>query len=104
MTELITLFGVLGLIALLIVYSAFSWGFVTYKLYGWFVLPTFTEFPHFTVLQFVGFALFVNALIRHGNSTSIKDEYKDKKNEYLGAFLSPWLTLVFSWFIYALFF
>jgi len=103
MTELITLFGVLGLVSLLIIYSAFSWGFVTYKLYGWFVLSTFTEFPHFTILQFVGFALFINALVRHG-STFIKKEYKDEKMEYTASIFSPWLTLTFSWLIYVLFF
>ena len=103
MTELVTLIGVLGLVAVLIIYSAFSWGFVTYKLYGWFVLSSFPTLTHFTVLQFVGFALFVNALIRH-SGTQIKKEYKDEKMEYFGIVIAPWLTLTFSWFIYVLFF
>jgi hypothetical protein len=103
MTELGKLIGVLGLIAMLIIYSAFSWGFVTYKLYGWFVLSSFPTLTHFTVIQFVGFALFVNALIRH-SGTQIKKEYKDENMEHFGIVMAPWLTLTFSWFIHILFF
>ena len=103
MTELVKLIGVLGLIAMLIIYSAFSWGFVTYKLYGWFVLSSFPTLTHFTVIQFVGFALFVNALIRH-SGTQIKKEYKDENMEHFGIVMAQWLTLTFSWFIHILFF
>jgi len=98
MEVLFTLIGVIGFIALIVLYGAFSWGYVSYTFYNWFVLPTFTDLPHFTIIQFVGFSLFLNTLIRH-SSTHIKDEYKDKTTEHVSAFLMPWLVLFFGWFI-----
>jgi len=83
-----------------IAYFAFSWGYVISILYGWFILPAVPNLPHFTVLQFVGFSLFANALIRH-SPTSIKKEYRDPDDSYL-VWLSPWLTLFCAWVIYAI--
>jgi len=100
-----------GLISLLIAalflvgalaYYAFSWGYVISILYGWFILPAVPTLPHFTVLQFVGFSLFANALIRH-SSTSVKKEYRDSYDSTL-VWFSPWLTLFCAWVIYAIWF
>jgi hypothetical protein len=95
---LLTLIGVIGFITLLVLYGAFSWGYVSHTFYGWFILPIFNDLPHFTVIQFVGFSLFLNTIIRHG-ATHIKDEYKDKITEHVSVFLMPWLVLLFGWFI-----
>jgi uncharacterized membrane protein len=95
---LLTLIGVIGFITLLVLYGAFSWGYVSHTFYGWFILPIFNDLPHFTVIQFVGFSLFLNTIIRHG-ATHIKDEYKDKTTEHVSVFLMPWLVLLFGWFI-----
>jgi hypothetical protein len=96
MEALLTLIGTIGVVAILILYGAFSWGFVSYTFYNWFVLTSFPELPHFGIVQFIGFSLFVNTIVRHG-SVFIKDEYKDKKLEYISLFLNPWLTLFFGW-------
>jgi hypothetical protein len=96
MEILIGLIGGIGLAMLLILYSALSWGYVTYVLYHWFVLTTLTELPHFTITQFIGFALFLRALIP-SSPDYIKDEYKDKSTMYIMNFLGPWIVLLFSW-------
>jgi phosphate/sulfate permease len=86
----------------ILAYYAFSWGYVLSILYSWFVLSAVPTLPHFTVLHFVGFSLFANALIRH-NSTSVKKEYKDQDDANLSWF-SPWLTLFCAWVIHAIWF
>ena len=96
MEILLTLIGTIGMVAILILYGAFSWGFVTYTFYNWFVLTSFPDLPHFSIIQFIGFSLFLNTVIRHG-SVYIKDEYKDKKVEYIAMFLNPGLILLFGW-------
>lgn len=84
---------------LLVIYTSLSWGFVTYTLYSWFVIPVFPNFPALSVMAFVGLHLFVNSFIRSGSTASIKDEYKDKSTQWTIMFLSPWVTLFFSWII-----
>ena len=98
MEILITLIGGIGLAMLLILYSALSWGYVTYVLYNWFVLTSLTELPHFTVTQFIGFTLFLQALMPR-IPNYINDEYKDKTTMYTMNFLGPWIVLLFSWAI-----
>ncbi len=98
MEILITLIGGIGLAMLLILYNALSWGYVTYVLYNWFVLTSLTELPHFTVTQFIGFTLFLQALMPR-IPNYIKDEYKDKTIMYTMTFLGPWIVLLFSWAI-----
>jgi hypothetical protein len=98
MEALLAFIGAIGMVAILILYGAFSWGFVTYTFYNWFVLTSFPDLPNFSIVQFIGFSLFLNTLIKHG-SVFIKDEYKDKKMEYMTMFLSPWLILLFGWLL-----
>ena len=86
-----------------IVYSAFSWGFVSHIAYGWFILPVFPTLPHFTVLQFVGFALFLSTIFRSSGS-NIKDEYVDKSKFWQTIILAPWLALAMSWLLHLIFF
>lgn len=92
--------GVLGIVFLMLTYSAFSWGYVASVFYGWFILPNFPTLPHFTVAQFVGFMIFANVTINRTSPGFIKDDYKDKLSEWLYFFISPWLTLFFGWLIY----
>ena len=98
MEALFTFFGVFTLVGVLLIYNSFSWGFVSFTFYYWFVLPNIPDLPHFTITQFIGFSLFVNTIIRHGSS-HLKDEYKDQTKEWTGILLSPWLTILFGWFI-----
>jgi hypothetical protein len=98
MEVLLTLIGTIGLVALVILYGSFSWGFVSYTFYNWFVLTSLPQLPHFSVYEFIGFSIFINSLIR-GGQNHIKDEYRDKSTEYTLLFLSPWFVLFFGWFI-----
>lgn len=97
--------GLMFVLFVFLIYGAFSWGFVAFKFYGWFILsqPTFTTLPHFTITQFVGFLLFIGVLT-HKSIISIKDEYKDKNFEYFSLLLGPWFVLLVGWMIQGLFF
>lgn len=98
------LLGVLVLVGLLIIYSSFCWGFVAYKFYGWFVLPSITTLPNFTITEFIGFVLFVSVFTSKKVSDSIKDEYKDKSSNWIQILVNPWVTLFCGWLIHSLFF
>ncbi len=98
MEALFTLIGTLGVVAILIIYGALSWGYVSYTFYNWFILTSFPDLPHLSIVQFIGFSLFANTIIRHG-SVFIKDEYKDKNLEYFSMALNPWLVLLFGWLL-----
>lgn len=90
---MIELIGGLGLFVIIIVYNSFSWGFVTYKFYNWFVLPAIAGLPHFSILEFVGFMLFLGAFIGRKSTTMVKDEYREKGTEWLILVIGPWISL-----------
>jgi hypothetical protein len=50
-------------------------------------------------LQFVGFALFLGAL-KPSLGVSIKSEYQDNKTMWGKLLITPWLVLLFAWFIH----
>ena len=98
MEALIALIGGIGLASLLIIYGAFSWGYVVYQFYGWFVLTSLPDLPHFNITQFIGFTLFLRAIMPT-TSVYIKDEYINKTNQAISNFLGPWIILSFGWLI-----
>ncbi len=102
MEILLVLIGVVGLTLGILCYNAFVWGFIAHTLYGWFILSAFADAPHFTVLQFVGFALFLGAL-KPSLGLSIKSEYEDNSKMWSKLLITPWLVLLFAWFIHLFF-
>lgn len=86
-----------------IVYNAFSYGYVASVFYGWFILPMFPNLPHFTYLQFVGITLFLIALFPKHSSSNVKSEYKDD-NGLWGTFLKPWILLILGAIIHSIWF
>jgi hypothetical protein len=86
-------------VGLLVIYTSLSWGYVTFTLYTWYVLPVFPDFPPLGVMSFVGLHLFINSFIRSGGVATIKDEYKDKINQWTMPIMAPWVTLLFAWVI-----
>ena len=84
-------------------YHVFSYGYVTYIFYGWFVLPMIPQLPHFTVLQFVGFILFLSVL-RPESETHLKDEFKDQMTMWLSLIINPWLMLFLGWIVHSIWF
>ena len=99
MEILLVLIGVIGLGLGILCYNAFVWGFIAHTLYGWFILSAFADAPHFSILQFVGFALFLGAL-KPSLGVSIKSEYEDNSKMWSKLLISPWLVLLFAWFIH----
>lgn len=99
MEILLVIIGVIGLALAILTYNAFVWGFVAHTLYGWFVLSAFTDAPHFSILQFVGFSLFLTALKPH-MGLSLKSDLEDDSKMWSKLLLSPWLVLLFAWFIH----
>jgi hypothetical protein len=99
MEILLVLIGVVGLTLGILCYNAFVWGFIAHTLYGWFILSAFADAPHFSILQFVGFALFLGAL-KPSLGLSIKSEYEDNSKMWSKLLITPWLVLLFAWFIH----
>lgn len=96
------LLGLIGIVVLtigILCYNAFVWGFIAHTLYGWFVLSAFADAPHFSILQFVGFSLFLSA-IKPSLGLSIKNEYEDSNKMWTKLLVTPWLVLLFAWFIH----
>ena len=80
----------------LLFYSTFSWGYVSYMFYGWFIHPIFPTLPDFTYIQFAGFLLFLHVLLPK-HTHVVKQEYRDQENEWIVILLTPWLSLFFGW-------
>lgn len=97
------LLGLLFLLFIVVIYSAWSWGFIAYKFYGWFILSSFNNLPHFTILQCVGFCLIISCLTRQ-SKLIVKDEFRDKKTEIVMDIIAPWIYLFLGWIIYGVFF
>ena len=88
-----------AVIAGIILYNSFSWGFVASKFYLWFVLSIFPTAPHFTVTQFIGIAFFIMAIMPKNSIDNLKEEYKSKENMWFTLFFSPWISLIMGYFI-----
>lgn len=88
----------IGIMCMLLIYNAFAWGYVNYLLYNWFILPSIM-LPKFTILEFIGFTLFISTLIRSFNPL-IKDKYKEKFSiRFIIPIISPWFSLICAWLI-----
>ena len=95
MTELIGVLVGLGFLAIFILYKSFSWGFVLYKFWYWFLLPVFTELPEINFYEAVGLMLFLS-LFKNNKVT----ENENEKINWKQVFLLPWLTLLIGLLIH----
>lgn len=100
MVVIITILGVLMLIAALVIYGIFSWGLVLYKFWYWFLLPVFTTLPSINFWQAIGLCLFVS-LFKNHNSQTIKKEYREDNAVYT-SIIAPWIVLFIGWIIHSL--
>jgi hypothetical protein len=100
--SLIGILGFLGLMALALCYSALSWGFVTYKFWGWFLPITFPSIaiPHLCYYQAIAFIMFLD-LFKTTSTQQIKKEYKDETVGAIVAVITPWVFLGVGYFVYA---
>lgn len=92
-----TLILALLLIPLLVIYGAFSWGYVASIIYAWFIIPTFPNAPELMWWQLAGIMFFVNCFVHNSSVHYMKDEYKDETNGFIVFFIGPWLTLLGAW-------
>lgn len=99
MEVVITLIGVIILIEILILYGGFSWGYVLFKFWTWFLIPVFPNLIHITYYQAIGIMLVIS-LFKNKYLEGIKNEYKDIKKNFIIGLITPWLTLIFAYFIY----
>jgi hypothetical protein len=100
MEILAILFGV----CVLLIYGCFSWGFVAWKFYGWFIVTAIPNAPDFTVTQFIGFSFFLYVILPKV-SVDIKSEYKeDATTRIIGAVIAPWIVLIIGALMNSIFF
>lgn len=86
-----------------IVYSSFSWGFVLFKFWYWFLIPVFSTAPQIDYWQAIGLMFIISLFNKVATEVSIKDEYlktEEKTTVYTLGFLSPWITLVIGFIIH----
>jgi len=83
-----------------IIYNSLTWGFVLTKFYAWFILSAIPTLPEFSLLQFIGFAFFIAAIMPKYSSDVIKDEFKNSQATLFGALLSPWITLLIGYLLH----
>jgi thiol:disulfide interchange protein len=98
METLIALIGIAVVLLGLIIYDAFSYGFLFLKLYTWFLLPVFPMMPVIGFWEAVGLAFFT-CVFRRPKSHKNKDEEIDWTNLF-----TPWVVLLIAWILHAWFF
>ena len=78
-----------------VVYESFSWGFVCFKFWGWFVLPVFTTLPHITFWQAIGLMFFISLFkALNYNSYNHSKDKEFEKVKLTSSLIAPWITLL----------
>jgi hypothetical protein len=101
-TILVAILGFAGVMALALCYSALSWGFVTYKFWGWFLPIAFPTIaiPHLLYYQAIALIMFLD-LLKISSTQVIKKEYKDETTGAIIQVIAPWIVLGVGYFVYA---
>ena len=101
MEALIALIGIVVVMGLVILYDTFSYGFLLYKYWGWFILTAFPTVPHITFYQCVGIYLVINLFKNHDISDKSINGTKIKTEANWGVvILIPWFSLLIGYFIH----
>lgn len=101
MKNLSTGIGAIILVVLAVVYAVFIGAFVTMKVYGYFILSQYPEFPHFTLTQWIGFLAFKNVLFFKSADYEAKE--KDEENKWhnlIKAVVLPLIIWFICWLLY----
>lgn len=95
-------FGVVVAVCLLFgggfLYGVLAAGFVSMKLWAWFVVPVF-GLPQLTIVQAWGIALLASLWTHQNFTNTNKDERStgEKIAYTIAVLLSPWMILLFGW-------
>ena len=102
LTIIVAIFGIAVVTALALCYSALSWGFVTYKFWGWFLPIAFPSIaiPHLLYYQAIALIMFLD-LFKTIPTQYIKKEYKDESTAAIISIIAPWIVLGVGYFVYA---
>ena len=100
MLYLLAIIIVIAVLAGAVLYGAYSWGYVLYMFYDWFVIPVFPFLPDLNYNQAIGLMLVV-MLLRGGryNPDKVDETERQKWEKFAGVILAPWIMLVMGWFI-----
>lgn len=92
-----------GLVYIVILaYGVFSWGYVLFMFYAWFLEPVYVDIPHITLNQAFGLTLvlglFKNNIInkKYEGHTEI-----EVTSYWVSSLLYPWLTLLSGYIVYS---
>ncbi|MOA41853.1 hypothetical protein D3C78_1638580 [compost metagenome] len=93
---LVTITGIVGLLALVIFVDTMAWGYVCFKFWHWFIMPAFTIAPNLNFWQCVGIMFFIALFKNHSQNKDNKDE--KNYSTVVGGLLTPWLFLAIAYF------
>jgi hypothetical protein len=90
------------IVFLFVLYSCFSWGYVTTVIADWYIYPIFDSFPKLKWYEYAGISFFIHCFI-HQYQSDVKSEYRNKYEKSILLLISPWMLLLGAWmflFIY----
>jgi len=108
MESLLLIIGAIAGVYLLMVYGFFSWGYVAFKFWYWFLLPVFPILPHIGFYQMVGLMVFITILKSRQSSADMQLDMKGQKftikkkpdsSDIAVEIAAPWITLFIGWLI-----
>jgi hypothetical protein len=80
-------------VMLIVSYVTFSYGFLVFYFWKWFLMPVFPSLLYLTIYQAMGISMFIGLF--KTPQMSIKKEFKDESPAVLvGSFFAPWITLL----------
>lgn len=103
MEALLFLLGGVVLLVLAFIWSIFSWGYVCWKFWYWFVIPVFPTLPHISWLQAAGLMFFIS-LFKGSPAQFIKEDYVVKHGANWMSALLPIITFIVGWLAFRIFF
>lgn len=80
-------------------YGAFSWGFVLYKFWQWFLLPVFPTLLHISISQGVGLMIVVE-LFDKNLPQILNEDLVNINKKYIYDFIAPIIAFIFGWFVW----
>jgi hypothetical protein len=101
-TIIVAILGIAAVNGLALCYGALSWGFVTYKFWGWFLPIAFPTIalPHLLYYQAIALIMFLD-LFKISSTQVIKKEYREETTQAMIAVIAPWIVLGVGYFVYA---